>query len=532
MQNKKTTLYVFIFAQCSVMALFILILVLSLFRLHDVRQLLGDVTTNSVPALSQAAVITRDVQQLVSLTARLTSVENQSARRIIKTQLDEVLARLEAPALQQDHSDKYFSTQLNVLAQEIEELNTLVRQQIEVEKEVKVEREALFDYLNQVFEGRDERYIELESSQVLVSLILKIAQINQQFQLHELRLLEGKIAHQLEQLRVSADKGQYSDELVVTLEKAILGEWGMVDKQANVMRIRGRSRGRGSFVEHLAEEVASSIELQASAVTKNTAQSTLSASKRVTDQITLSLGLSTLVMLICCAIIFYIYKRIILRLIALTNMVEHASDEVAEFEGNDEISRLAKSFALYFNRVKTQETELIRLSLSDALTNIANRRAFELEIEKSMAMAKRHQWPLTIMLIDVDFFKAYNDHYGHTQGDLCLKAVASCLNDTITRNTDFCARFGGEEFVAILPNTDEKGAQVKAQAVREAVEHLQIKHEKSVVASHVTVSLGVATFYSNVDNDLDEKAIIDVADKVLYNAKISGRNRCVFTVVR
>ena len=78
MQNKKTTLYVFIFAQCSVMALFILILLLSLFRLHDVRQLLGDVTTNSVPALSQAAVITRDVQQLVSLTARLTSVENQS----------------------------------------------------------------------------------------------------------------------------------------------------------------------------------------------------------------------------------------------------------------------------------------------------------------------------------------------------------------------------------------------------------------------------------------------------------------------
>lgn len=532
MQNKKTTLYVFILAQCSVMVLFVLILMLSLFRLHDVRQLLSEVTTNSVPALSQAAMITRDVQQLVSLTARLTSVENQSARRIIKNQLDEALSRLKSPAFQQKSNDKYFSTQLNVLAQEIEELNTLVRQQIEVEKEVRIERETLFDYLNQVFEGRDERYIELESSQVLVSLILKIAQINQQFQLHELRLLEGKIANQLKQLRVIAGKGQYSDELVVTLEKAVLGEWGMVDKQANVMRIRGRSRGRGSFVEHLAEEVASSIELRASAVTKNTAQSTLSASKRVTDQITLSLGLSALVMLICCAIIFYIYKRIILRLIALTNMVEHASDEVAEFEGNDEIYRLAKSFALYFNRVKTQETELIRLSLSDALTNIANRRAFELEIEKSMAMAKRHQWPLTIMLIDVDFFKAYNDHYGHTQGDLCLKAVASCLNDTITRNTDFCARFGGEEFVAILPNTDEKGAQVKAQAVREAVEHLQIKHEKSVVASHVTVSLGVATFYSNFDNDLDEKAIIDVADKVLYNAKISGRNRCVFTAVR
>jgi len=149
-----------------------------------------------------------------------------------------------------------------------------------------------------------------------------------------------------------------------------------------------------------------------------------------------------------------------------------------------------------------------------------------------MAMAKRHQWPLTIMLIDVDFFKAYNDHYGHTQGDLCLKAVASCLNDTITRNTDFCARFGGEEFVAILPNTDEKGAQVKAQAVREAVEQLQIKHEKSVVSAHVTVSLGVATNYSTTDANWGVKTVLDTADKALYNAKVSGRNRCVFTIHR
>ena len=160
----------------------------------------------------------------------------------------------------------------------------------------------------------------------------------------------------------------------------------MIDKQANVMRIRGRSRGRGSFVEHLAEEVASNIEFRASSITKDTSFYALSANQAVSKQITLSLALSLIVMIICCAIIFYIYKRIILRLIALINLVEKNSDEVASFEGSDEISRLAKTFALYFERVKSQETELIRLSLSDPLTNIPNRRAFEMEMEKVIAM--------------------------------------------------------------------------------------------------------------------------------------------------
>ncbi|TKB04602.1 GGDEF domain-containing protein [Alteromonas portus] len=528
MQHKKKTLYLFIFAQCSVMVFFLLILILSLLRLINVKEVLEDISSNSIPTLSKATEITREVQHLISLSARLTSSESQSARRIIKTQLDETIQRLTSSDSKLEQSDKYLATQLNVLTLEIQELNELVRQRIDVEKEVRVEREVLFAYLNDILESRNKQYDGLQSSKKLVPLVLQIAQINQQFQLHELRKLEDSIEKGIAALRASPlDRG--SSELVNALEEGVLGQWGMIDKQANVMRIRGRSRGRGSFVEHLAEEVASNIEFRASSVTKATSTYALDTNIAVSKQITLSVALSLIVLTICCAIIFYIYKRIILRLIALTNLVEENSDEVTRFEGNDEISRLAKTFALYFERVKSQEEQLIRLSLSDPLTQIPNRRAFEMEMEKAMAMSKRHNWPLTMILLDVDSFKLYNDNYGHTKGDECLKAVAKELNDVVARNTDFCARYGGEEFVAILPDTDEKGARIKAEEIRKAIEELKIDHSKSPVSTVITASLGIATVDFSNHQEWTLTAILNAADKALYDAKSSGRNRCVYT---
>lgn len=527
MRYNKATLQIFIIAQGSIIGLILLILMLSFARLNDVRSVLSTVTSNAVPALTQATALTREVQHLISLTARLTSSENQSARRIVKTQVDETLSRLQSPSLINQDSERYLSTQLNVLAQEIDELNGLVRRRISVEQEAHAEREALFLFLNRLVDKSSADYLSEESADVLVSLILQIAQINQQFQLHELRLLETQIENAIEAL-AELSSGARHNELVSSLSSSVLGDEGMVDKQANILRIRGRSRGRGSFVEHLAEEVATNIEFKAANITQETSAKGQKAIAGVSKQITQSLVLSGVVMLICCIIIVYIYKRIILRLIDLTKLVEKGSTEVENFQGSDEIARLAKSFASYFERVRSQEDELIRLSLSDALTKIPNRRAFELEIEKSMALAKRHSWPLTLMLLDVDSFKGYNDHYGHTQGDECLKAVAAGLNSAITRTTDFCARYGGEEFVVILPCTDESGARIKAEDIRASIESLQLEHKKSAISDYVTMSLGVATFNYSGTKEWSLNTMLNEADAALYEAKASGRNCCKF----
>jgi diguanylate cyclase (GGDEF)-like protein len=137
---------------------------------------------------------------------------------------------------------------------------------------------------------------------------------------------------------------------------------------------------------------------------------------------------------------------------------------------------------------------------------------------------------LSIIIADVDFFKAFNDRYGHTEGDSCLQQVARQLQKTVARNTDICARFGGEEFICILTDTDSEGAKRKAEQIHHAIHKLQIKHADSSVGDYLTLSLGVATFSFLSNTDWSSKTIIEEADRALYQAKNSGRNKSCFSV--
>lgn len=162
-------------------------------------------------------------------------------------------------------------------------------------------------------------------------------------------------------------------------------------------------------------------------------------------------------------------------------------------------------------------------SITDGLTRISNRRHFDDFLRKEFYSMKRTGLPLSVVIIDIDFFKKYNDTYGHQSGDECLKKVAETLKKTIQRETDLVARYGGEEFVIVLPNTEQSGALLIAEKVREAVEELNIAHESSLVSNYVTISLGVATGYR--ENLSYPEQVITFADEALYRAKEEGRNR-------
>ncbi|MEO5336433.1 MAG: diguanylate cyclase [Magnetospirillum sp. WYHS-4] len=168
---------------------------------------------------------------------------------------------------------------------------------------------------------------------------------------------------------------------------------------------------------------------------------------------------------------------------------------------------------------------LAKLSTTDALTGIANRRRFDEVFELEWTRAMRSGAPLSLILIDVDHFKWYNDEYGHAMGDQCLAAVAKAMSALVVRATDLAARYGGEEFACVLSNTDNAGALVVAEKIREAVAALEVEHKKSSAADHVTISIGVATVRpSKMDNPKD---FFERADQCLYKAKESGRNRVV-----
>jgi diguanylate cyclase (GGDEF)-like protein/PAS domain S-box-containing protein len=169
------------------------------------------------------------------------------------------------------------------------------------------------------------------------------------------------------------------------------------------------------------------------------------------------------------------------------------------------------------------QKELEVLSFKDGLTGVANRRMFDSIMEVEWVNARRNNQPLSLIMIDIDYFKQYNDHYGHIQGDDCLKRVAQGLSLAATRARDFFVRFGGEEFVLGLPETDAKSAKKVAERCRNLIFKEQIPHEKSQVSQILTVSLGVGTIIPSHTDD-DPIMFIEDVDRRLYQAKQKGRN--------
>ncbi|WP_170826935.1 sensor domain-containing diguanylate cyclase [Magnetovibrio blakemorei] len=166
----------------------------------------------------------------------------------------------------------------------------------------------------------------------------------------------------------------------------------------------------------------------------------------------------------------------------------------------------------------------LELSSHDSLTKLRNRRAFDDRIGEEWRRAIRGAYPVSLLFVDVDFFKLYNDEYGHRTGDKCLIKIAQAMEKDFVRAGEFVARYGGEEFVVLLPNTDLSGAEKSAMHLLKAVQGLQIEHKQSSVSAYVTVSIGIASLVPVQNMNKDD--LVEMADSALYAAKHAGRNQC------
>jgi diguanylate cyclase (GGDEF)-like protein len=170
--------------------------------------------------------------------------------------------------------------------------------------------------------------------------------------------------------------------------------------------------------------------------------------------------------------------------------------------------------------------ELQRLVSIDGLTQVANRRCLDEYLDQECRRSLREQIPISLVLCDIDFFKNYNDNYGHQEGDRCLQEVAQAISKATNRPADLVARYGGEEFAIVLPNTDEEGGMNVALRATEVVRSLQLVHEHSKVSNFVTISCGVATLTPWQNLQAQATHLLKAADRALYTAKGDGRN-CV-----
>ncbi|HEY9150870.1 MAG TPA: diguanylate cyclase [Gammaproteobacteria bacterium] len=173
--------------------------------------------------------------------------------------------------------------------------------------------------------------------------------------------------------------------------------------------------------------------------------------------------------------------------------------------------------------------ELHRLSSLDGLTGIANRRQFDDVLEREWQRSVRNDTPLSLILLDIDYFKPFNDRYGHQAGDDCLRMVARTLDRVVQRPTDLVARYGGEEFVVVLPDTNQAGAEAVARELLKEVRDLRITHEASKVTDHLTLSIGTTTRDSGQPSSAAD--LVAAADQALYLAKEQGRNRVETTIM-
>ena len=175
--------------------------------------------------------------------------------------------------------------------------------------------------------------------------------------------------------------------------------------------------------------------------------------------------------------------------------------------------------------LRLQASELLHLSQHDELTKVSNRRTFEEMFSYYYELACKESKAMSVLFIDIDYFKNYNDFYGHQMGDQVISAIAKMIKSSI-RHMDFIARYGGEEFVVLLPETSAQGAYAVATNIYRAIDRLMIVHEKSLVSNHVTISLGITVFNGNPK--ISQDVLIETADKALYRAKKLGRNQIYY----
>jgi len=204
-----------------------------------------------------------------------------------------------------------------------------------------------------------------------------------------------------------------------------------------------------------------------------------------------------------------------LEALVANNLTLQAQTEKAE-KANRELTEIRR-------QLEDKNRLLERLSALDSLTQIANRRRFDGVLRQEWRRAARDLSPLSLVFCDIDYFKRFNDTYGHQAGDECLVRVAQTMDETLNRAADLAARYGGEEFVALLVDTEPEGARTLAERIRTRIEGLRVEHRSSDVGAFLTVSLGVATVVPRPG--LRPEDLVDLADRALYAAKQGGRNR-------
>jgi diguanylate cyclase (GGDEF)-like protein len=504
-------------------------------RLEQTQLILNDLTFNTIPAMTNANQSAIKSSELFSALELLTSSNTPVERRIAELEVNKKLNETQEQANRVNYSQNEFRL-LKTIQEEMNNLNLLIDTKLDIADQITKKQKGLSELQYQA----DSVYKEntgqtpLETTQkakwkiAFLELITLAYRVEDTDRLDELKEIKHTIELKLSHLE------SIVEETLPTLEKQVsplntaitellMSDQGLLNLQANHLKMIGRTRGREYFIRNLISDysnVANQFSLNKNKYLKD---KILALSNGVYTQETWFIGGFILLAVMICTILA-LYTHAIKRLRILTRKIRNMTTEpILTHSSKDEIDELFHAFDQFSDTINTQNQRLETLSLTDSLTNIANRRAFDRRLFYELSNDRTLQIDLSVVLIDVDFFKQYNDTYGHASGDEALQKIAMMLSHTIQNSTNLIARYGGEEFVAILPNKTAKESNLVAQNIMQAIRLANIKHRMSDISDRITISIGIATRTKGESSDID--TLMKKADMALYYSKNQGRNQ-------
>ncbi len=527
----------------SIVAILIFVNIIISLRLSDFQSILSQLTSEVLPKVTISSQTFDKVNQLTYLTARLSSSPSQSFRLIAYRDVESKIEQIEKLQLAAD-IDSDLKNQLESVISELSGLNRLIEKRIHIQLKIKSQADKMYQLHSKVMAisinqnpanhklkiNEQMFYKWIVGFTEIVRLSSKALASNR---LNNVRLISKSIKTKIKalnennkMLNIKSNENNLNNfELTNQLENILIHSDGILPTRIIELRSIGQAIGRSNFVHNLVEDFARQVQFQSqnlnNMVLKN-AEETAERIKTESDFVKLMALLSVLFLV---GAIYFLHQKIIKRLVKLNfsvlNRISGGSLDL-NIKGNDEISDIAQSFNLLIEEIEEQKQSLHELSLTDGLTGIANRRSLDKRLSSEVDFAISNNTPLSILIMDIDGFKSFNDHYGHLSGDDCLRDIANAFKNSSLRKKDFVARFGGEEFVIILPDTNPEGSKKIASAMLKVVSSLKITHEWNLASPYVTMSIGVANF--DPQKPISDEALLNQADQALYEAKDQGKN--------
>ncbi|MFT6990426.1 MAG: diguanylate cyclase (GGDEF)-like protein [Paraglaciecola sp.] len=509
----------------GILFVFILLSYFTFTRLLSFESTLTDVSDKSLPNLIKISQLYSQAATLLESTELLSKSSSDASKRLAEQQLQTNLTNIRYAAKKIFEND-FLDTQLNTIAIELDEFSALVEDRLKTRNSIELLTAQIYKLNVQAVNSQKQNasawVLGFSQASVNVSRALN------EKRLQQVRFLFNQLEKQLNELSVSSVKTQDNAQrrqLTKQFKTLLFNENGIETLKIKSLRLEGRVIGRENFVHNLIEDYVAQLGF----VTNETEQNiTLKVASSVIEmkqqtQLIRFILIGGVIFLLLIVILFQ--QRVLKRLSIFNHIVRnetHGLEYQSVLDGNDEITDLAEAFKEFTRTIEIQKQKLEQLSMSDGLTGIANRRALDIRLKHDIELSTRQKSNVAILLMDIDCFKLYNDNYGHSAGDQCLKDISKIVGDSLNRDSDFFARYGGEEFLCILPNTDAKGAKEIATHIIEQLKAAALPHKYSNVADYVTMSIGIAT--SQPDDLLPPEVIIKRADSALYVAKQTGKN--------